>query len=151
VAADLEHAWRPRVGRHEIVDDDRRPSVELNVSVLLGGRDVVTPDVDRAEIRVVPERCRHHMRFAIAACWGDPSKPLACELLDLGSGQLGHAPIRQGELLIKSSAVCELRRVVDIVTKPARCRRCAGGERQVPAGAMSFAPPHFPRSMAEVE
>ena len=38
--------------------------------------------------------------------------------------------LRRGELLFKSSAGCELRRVVDIVTKPARCRRCAGGEQQ---------------------
>jgi hypothetical protein len=90
--------------RHEIVNDDRRPSAEANVSVLLGGRDVVTSDIDRAEIGVVPERCRHHMRFVIAARCGDPSKPLACEVFDLGSGQLSHTVIRQGELPFKSSA-----------------------------------------------
>src|ERR1700742_4381240 len=46
-AADLEHSWRPRVNRHEIVDDDRRPAVGLYIPVLLGGCDVVTADVDR--------------------------------------------------------------------------------------------------------
>jgi hypothetical protein len=48
------------------------------------------------------------MRFAIAARGSDPSKPLACEVLDLRSGQLSHAPIRQGELPFKSSADCEV-------------------------------------------
>jgi hypothetical protein len=39
-SADLEHAWGPRIGRDQVVDDDRRPRIGLHVAVLLGGRDV---------------------------------------------------------------------------------------------------------------
>src|SRR4029453_10023322 len=44
-SADLEHARRPGVGRPEIVDDDRRPGVGLDISVLLRRRDVMPADV----------------------------------------------------------------------------------------------------------
>src|SRR6478609_10618171 len=91
-ASNLEHARLPRVGGQQIIDDDCRPAALLHVAVLLGRVDVLTTDVDRAEVGVVPERCRDDMRLVIGASRGKSPETLAGEIVDLGWSEFGHSP-----------------------------------------------------------
>src|SRR5262245_11645164 len=75
--ADLKHARRPGIGRHEVVDDDRSPGVGLDVAVFLCRGDVVPADVDGAEIGVVAKRRWYDVGLAVGSGGCDPSEPLA--------------------------------------------------------------------------
>jgi hypothetical protein len=52
-SADLEHAGHPGVRRHEVIDDEGCPGIGLDISILLCRRDVMSADVDGAEIAIV--------------------------------------------------------------------------------------------------
>src|SRR5262249_35030869 len=90
-SADLEHAWCPGIDRYEVVDQDRRRGVRLDVAVFLRRRDVMAADVERAEIGVVVERRRHDVRLAVGSGGCDPAETLACEVVDLRVREFGHS------------------------------------------------------------
>jgi hypothetical protein len=76
--------------RHEIIDNDRGCGIRVDVSVLLRRRDVMTADVDRAEIGVVVKRRRHDVRLAVGAARCDSAEALAREIFDLRVREFDH-------------------------------------------------------------
>jgi hypothetical protein len=94
---DLEHAGPPRIGRRQVVHDDGSPGIGLDIPVLLGRRHTKSADVDGAQLVVVPEGGGHDVGLSVGTGRGDPAQPLAGEVLDLRSSQLGHAAVNQAQ------------------------------------------------------
>src|SRR5215207_1201020 len=77
-------------GREHVVDHQRRHARPLDVAELLALGEVVPADVDGVGVGVVAEGNRDDMRHAVVADRGEPSEPLACEVLDFGIAEHAH-------------------------------------------------------------
>jgi hypothetical protein len=90
---DLDHARPPGIDRGEIVDDERRPGVGLDIAVLLRRLYVMASHIEGAELAAVPERGRHHVRLSVGSGGRQSAQPLAGEVFDLCRRQFAHLRI----------------------------------------------------------
>src|SRR6266508_3381694 len=82
--------------REHIVDHKRRRARPLDVAELLALGEVVPADVDGIGVGVVAEGDGDDMRHAVVADRGEPSEPLAREVLDLGIPEHAHHVLLSG-------------------------------------------------------
>jgi hypothetical protein len=83
LAADLDPAHSPRIHRGQVVHDERNPGVALHILVLLPPGEVVPPDIDRVQLRVVPEPDGDYMRLAVRTDGRQPPQQLTLQVVDL--------------------------------------------------------------------
>src|ERR1039458_4162720 len=74
-AIDPYVARRPRIGRYQVVDDERDPEISgRHVAKLPYLSGVHAADVEARPVELVAHR--HHVRLAVRRRGGDPAKPL---------------------------------------------------------------------------
>src|SRR5215203_7288670 len=91
LAADLDPAHPPRIYRNQVVHEERHPGVALHILVLLPPGEVVPADIDRVQLRVVPEPDGDHMRLAVRTAGRQPPEELALEVFDFLVREHAHA------------------------------------------------------------